>query len=222
MSLGNLINPNFKHADLLALLLPDVGYQKTAPNLQVELQAMGLVLDDALLYLQAVLSAVSPLTSHVDFLADWERVYGLPTCVAATEDERRARLKLKESLSPGRMDRQFFIDFAALAGYAIAIDEPTPFILDESPLDSTTLMSDGDEYYWVVSGLPSRLIRVGVSYIPPAPITSCGLGLDEPVLNFFQLDASVLDQDPFQWDQSSTIQAVFLALKPADTDIIFI
>ena len=95
------------HADLLKLLLPQSSYDANGRALGAELAADGNALDLAQWAADQILIEADPRTTAA-LLADWERVYGLPTnCIAATgiaqsTAERRAALVSRVTMQGGQ------------------------------------------------------------------------------------------------------------------------
>lgn len=114
-----------EYLNMLALLLPPVSYNPNGRNMRAELMA------EATLYSRAdragsnMLTAIN-LTSCVDFLADWERVYALNPSPGDTLQQRRQRILAKMS-ETGGLSRAYFIQLAKALGYGISITEPEPF-----------------------------------------------------------------------------------------------
>jgi uncharacterized protein YmfQ (DUF2313 family) len=114
-----------KHADVLTQLLPPSSYDANGVNLNVELNAVGLQLDSAMLSADLLRAEMHPDTT-VYSLADYERVYGLPDeCVAVAQSiEQREAALLSKMMAEGGQSKAYFIRVAQSMGYAGAsIDE---------------------------------------------------------------------------------------------------
>ena len=169
------------HAALLQALLPS----SYAPAGQVvnELAADGATLDRALAVSLDPLRGLTPLAA-LEWLEDYERVYGLPG------DCRQQGLLLQERLAllaialaeRAAINRAYFIWLAAQLGYAVSIEEFGQFKAGHSRAGERisnyeTLFSAGWragrslrqgalwQYVWMVhaSGEPTTVFRAGVS-----------------------------------------------------------
>ena len=140
------------HSDLLKLLLPS-SLDANGRAINAELAADGNALDLAQFWADQVLVEADPRTATLT-LADWERVYGLPTaCTAATgvaqsTAERRAALIGRVTMQGGQ-SAAYFIALAASIGYTITITEGHPHTTEMDSEDPVT-----DEQYrfiWFVN-----------------------------------------------------------------------
>lgn len=198
------------HAELLANLLPPVAYDRTGPHLRAQLHAHGVVLDAAHSNGERVANAMSPLECDPELLEDWERVYGLPPCVGASQAQRVARLLAKIRMKPGSLAKQFYIDIAALMGYTITITEGEAFMVGWSTHQvGVTPLNDGySRFVWHVTGLPN-----------PAPLHACGFGLSTGTYaEYFQVGVhQVGAHGLLDFIRGDTVQDMFETLKPAHT-----
>ncbi len=206
-----------EHADLLARLLPPVSYDPAQPRLQAELEAAGIALDKAKADAKLLRDAMTPMTCPPELLDDWERFLGLPNCPYLDVQSRRDRCTVKINLSPARLDKDWFIWVAELCGYlGVTIIELDYFQLDWSAMDEVPMGNVGDQFVWVVKGLPSLSGVVNPAYLP-----GCGLGIEEPRIELFELDYDTMDDTPFAVDEQGTLQSLITTLKPAHTSVIF-
>ncbi|EDC8050954.1 DUF2313 domain-containing protein [Salmonella enterica] len=113
------------YRDVLALLLPPVSYDSSGPRLGAELQAEAALLSRSERAIRRLLTAIT-LTTSVDFLPDWERLYALTPSPDDTLQQRCQRVLAKIS-ETGGLSREYFIQLAKTLGYDIAITEPEPF-----------------------------------------------------------------------------------------------
>ncbi|EIF9059078.1 DUF2313 domain-containing protein, partial [Salmonella enterica] len=113
------------YRDVLALLLPPVSYDSNGPRLGAELQAEAALLSRSERAIRRLLTAIT-LTTSVDFLPDWERLYALTPSPDDTLQQRCQRVLAKIS-ETGGLSREYFIQLAKTLGYDIAITEPEPF-----------------------------------------------------------------------------------------------
>lgn len=203
-----------QHAELLANLLPPVAYDRTAPRLHAQLHAHGAALDTAQVNADRVANAMSPQLCSAELLDDWERVYGLPPCTGASQAQRVARLVAKIRMSHGSLAKQFYIDIAALMGYAITIAEGEAFMVgwDTHQVGVTPLNDGHSRFVWQVGGLPS-----------PAPLLACGLGLGSGNYpEYFEVGVhQVGAHSLLDFVAGDTVQDLFEALKPAHTLVIY-
>lgn len=116
------------HRDLLAALLPPASYDPQAPGVNLSLEMEGRELDRVQSDSANVLFALTPFR-HQQWLADWERVYGLPGPCALPGyllQERLALLALA-FLERGGISRKWLKRYALLAGYEAELHEFKPF-----------------------------------------------------------------------------------------------
>ena len=104
----------------LQALLPPVSYDPNGEKLKAQLAGEAAVLGDALAALEAIEKAIFPATAE-EFIADWERIYGLTPSLDATQDERvQAVLAAMGDL--GGQSIQYFIRLASLFGVSASIE----------------------------------------------------------------------------------------------------
>jgi uncharacterized protein YmfQ (DUF2313 family) len=182
------------HSELLTLLLPKP-YEGTGEVLAASLAAEGAALDAAHSLAQAVAEAISPAGAGGLWLADWERVLGLPdTCAGGygqTQAERMAAA-LSKIRQRGGQSRAYFISVAATLGYAITIEE-----FDVYTCDSGCDQPINDEpwrFAWRVRA-PETTVRE----------FSCDSGCDDPLSS---------------WG-NALLECVINRLKPAHTFVQF-
>lgn len=138
------------HAQLLKALLPPVSYDPAGANVSAQLAAEGASLDNALAAAAALPRGLSPL-SALEWLADYERVYGLPgQCVSSerTLQERIADLG-RALLERAGVSRGYYLRVAELLGYHINIVEYAPF--GAGSHCGTTLTNGGWAFAWLVA-----------------------------------------------------------------------
>jgi uncharacterized protein YmfQ (DUF2313 family) len=73
-----------------------------------------------------------------ELLPDYERIFGLPTdCMSGVNQtlQQRHNALVSQMTSVGGQSRQYFIDLAAAAGFAITITEFTPFTVGMTVAD---------------------------------------------------------------------------------------
>ena len=107
------------HQIILQQLLPPGSYDSQAPNINIELFAVGNALDAAMAYANHLLPEMSPQTVMLS-LADWNRNYGLPdkcVSVAQTVEQQIAALTSKVAATGGQT-AAYFISVAAAMGYS--------------------------------------------------------------------------------------------------------
>lgn len=183
------------HAALLALLLPPVSYDTTGGNLSADLAAEGARLDDALDAAEVVTEALTPWGAGGLWLADWERVLGLPDECAGglgqTVTERIAAAVAKIQ-AHGGLSREYFIQVAAGLGYAVTIEEYAVYTCI-SPCDEA-IHDEPWRFAWTVRA-PETTVRD----------FTCGTGCDEPLRT---------------WG-NALLECVLNRLKPAHTHIIY-
>jgi len=182
------------HAELLTLLLP-VPYAATDRVLAASLAAEGRVLDDAHARATVVAEAISPAGAGGLWLADWERVLGLPdTCAggyAQTQAERIAAA-LAKMRQRGGLSRAYFIGIAKALGYAITIEEYAVFTC-ESACDQP-ICDEPWRFVWTVHA-PETTIREN----------TCESGCEDPLAS---------------WG-NTLLECVIRRLKPAHTFVQF-
>lgn len=103
----------------LQALLPPVSYDPNGRNLIAQLAGDAAVLGDALASLEAVEKAIFPETAG-EFIADWERIYGLTPSPDATQDERVQDV-LAAMGDLGGQSIPYFIRLASLFGVTASI-----------------------------------------------------------------------------------------------------
>ncbi len=182
------------HAELLTLLLPKP-YEATGEVLAASLAAEGAALDAAHASAQVVAEAFSPAGADGLWLADWERVLGLPdTCAGGygqTQAERLAAA-LSKIQQRGGQSRAYFIGVAAALGYAITIEEH-PVFTCASGCDQA-ICDEPWRFVWTVRA-PQTTIRE----------FTCQSGCADPLAS---------------WG-NELLECVINRLKPAHTHVIF-
>lgn len=121
----------------LQALLPPVSYDPNGRNLKAQLAGEAAVLGDALAGLEAVEKAIFPETAG-EFIADWERIYGLIPAPDATQDERVQDV-LAAMGDLGGQSIPYFIRLASLFGVPASIETFRIPVVD--------LVSTGDAIY---------------------------------------------------------------------------
>jgi uncharacterized protein YmfQ (DUF2313 family) len=123
-----------RHADLLKLLLPPVAYDRRAPRITAEVEAVGARLDAFNAEADSLQREIDPRTASA-LLPDWERVYGLPDECRGAADmvaDRRARLAAKVA-ETGGLSKSYFIGIATALGYQnVTIDRFRPTTCEAS------------------------------------------------------------------------------------------
>lgn len=169
------------HAELLALLLP-ASYARTG-QIETELAAEGTALDGSLAASLLPFRGLTPLQA-LEWLEDYERVYGLPG------DCRQQGLLLQERVAllaialteRTAINRDYYVWLAAQLGYAITIEEFAQFKAGFASAGGAltnyqNLFSAGSrageslaqgapwQWVWVVhaTGEPTTMFRAGVS-----------------------------------------------------------
>ncbi|RWO57313.1 MAG: DUF2313 domain-containing protein [Mesorhizobium sp.] len=143
----------------------------------------------------------STAVTLVNSLDDWEIEYGLPDpCLGPDQTiDARMRSLLLKIRSGGTITPADFIKLAADAGYAISIEEPTPFRMGGSAMGGTQALGGGypSEYVWIVKvpGVSVDHFRMGVGRMGETPLGKLGL--------------------------PDNLVCLFKALKPAWTIVIF-
>lgn len=171
------------HAELLTLLLP-TPYEATDPVLAATVAAEGQALDAAHASALVVAEAISPAGGDGLWLADWERVLGLPDACAGgytqTQTERitAALAKIRQR---GGQSRAYFISLAQALGYDIAIEEPAVYTCG-SPCDQP-IHDEPWHFAWTVRG-PEVTVREFACLSGCAdPLASWGNRMLECVIN---------------------------------------
>jgi uncharacterized protein YmfQ (DUF2313 family) len=139
--------------------------------------------------------------STLDMLAEWERAFGLPDpCIGipTTIEQRRILLVQRMTLLGGQ-SRQFFIDIAAMLGYAITIEELSPIMGG---------VSRGGDYYWE-AGAP-EIRYYWIVHIGGVPIWWFRGGVGEGGKDHHAEWAALLD-----------LECILQRYKPAHTVVIF-
>lgn len=161
------------HKELLALLLPPVSYDPTAPVINAELTAEGKVLDDAQANGLATLDGITP-TGDLSLLPDWERVYGLPDPALGPNQSLEQRIALLDERinETGRLDRDEFLFVALTLGFSVSLTEFHPYQVN-TPIGQP-LYSDDWMFVWrlnvpvVTPGLNNALLESVLRRISPA------------------------------------------------------
>ncbi len=144
------------HADLLALLLPPVSYAP-GERLDPELAAEGAALDTLHADAPRAARGINPFQA-AEWIADYERVYGLPDACGLpgrTYQERLAALAFAVTERRG-VSRAYFVRLAKLLGYDVTISEYKPFSAGSRAGDSLT--NGGWRFAWCVHG-PAVTVR---------------------------------------------------------------
>jgi len=175
------------HAELLTLLLPKP-YEATGEVLAASLKAEGKALDAAHASALVVAEAISPAGGDGLWLADWERVLGLPdTCAGGygqTQAERIAAA-LSKIRQRGGQSRAYFIGVAKALGFEITIEEHAVYTC-ESPCDQP-ICEEPWRFVWTVRA-PAATIRESTCESGCAgPLASWGNAQLECVINRLKL-----------------------------------
>ena len=169
------------HGALLRELLPPVSYDPAGALVAESCEADGLTLD--LVYATAleILRGLAPLES-VEWLPDYERVYGLPdecTPEGADLDLRLRQLAIALRERRG-ISREYYYWLAAVLGYEISVEEYLPFVAGSRAGEG---LYNSDWYYaWLI-----RATGTGVRHFAAGrgcagdPLQSWGDGLFECV-----------------------------------------
>ena len=183
------------HKNLLSTLLPPVSYDTFTPNLAIELEAEGAILDVVESSAARVADAITPYFAG-DLIVDWERVLALSQGASDGHQPRVDRViaKLAEI---GGLSIPYFINLADGLGYQITINELEPFYSDYSRV--------GDRVYeydiiWVW-----QVVVQGSQNQKTYPFRASISSAQESLLAF---------SDPI-------IETVFEELKPAHTFVYF-
>jgi uncharacterized protein YmfQ (DUF2313 family) len=121
----------------LQTLLPPVSYDPNGRNLTAQLAGDAAVLGDALAGLEVVERAIFPETAG-EFIADWERIYGLTPALDATQDERVQDV-LAAMGDLGGQSIPYFIRLASLFG--------VPATIKNFRIPVVGLLNTGDPIY---------------------------------------------------------------------------
>ena len=141
-----------------------------------------------------VLVDANPATT-VNLLVEWEKSLGLPdacTTASPSTEQRQAAVRAKWG-GRGSLTIAYFIALAANLGYAVTIEEFTPFTVD-LPVD-LPLLDDEWAFIWHVTA--------------PAIVTF-----------YFSVDESSVD-DPLEDYDSGELVCRFKADAPAETIVFF-
>ncbi|VVE76358.1 phage tail protein [Pandoraea anapnoica] len=184
-----------QHATLLAKLLPPVAYSPNDPSLTVELAAEGKALDQAMADARVVELGIVPSFDAIQFLPDWERVFGLVPKADDTLQQRMSMVMFMANATGG-LSIPYFIGLAKVLGYTITIDEFEPFRVDRNRVGDP-LFSEDAMWLWRVNveGAPELkyYFRVGKSAVG---------------------ERLAVRSDPI-------LETLFEDLKPAHTKVIF-
>jgi len=132
----------------LQALLPPVSYDPNGEKLKVQLASEAAILGDALASLEAVEKAIFPETAG-EFIADWERVYGLTPSLDATQDERVLAV-LAAMGDLGGQSIPYFIALAKRFGVTVTVDVNRPALTNIATVN--TPATDGDALYeWKIN-----------------------------------------------------------------------
>lgn len=183
------------YLNLLALLLPPVSYNPNGPRLRAELTAEATLLSRAERSTEALLTAID-LTSCVDFLPDWERVYDLNPSPNDTLQQRRQRI-LAKMAQTGGLSRDYFIQLAKSLGYGISITEPEPFRCGRNRCGDRLWTRD---IIWV------WIVKIETGEKIPVYRFRCGASATGERLTAFG---------------RNYLESVFQELKPAHTQVVF-
>jgi len=182
------------HAELLTLLLP-APYETTDRVLAARLAAEGKALDAAHALADVVAEAISPAGADGMWLADWERVLGLPdTCAGGYGQTKAARIAaaLAKIRQRGGLSRAYFIALAKALGFEITIEEYAAYTC-ESPCDRP-ICDEPWRFVWTVRA-PETTIRE----------FKCTSGCEDPLAS---------------WG-NELLECVITRLKPAHTFVRF-
>lgn len=182
------------HTELLTLLLPKP-YEATDPVLAATLVAEGKALDAAHASALIVAEAISPAGGDGLWLADWERVLGLPDACAggyAQTQAERIAAALSKIRQRGGQSRAYFISVAKALGYDITIEEHAVYTC-ESPCDQP-IYDEAWRFAWTVRG-PEVTVRE----------FACSSGCADPLAS---------------WG-NELLECIIKRLKPAHTYAIF-
>ena len=141
--------PSSPHGELIRALLPPVSYDPLGAHVAASCTADGLALDRVYGASGKVLLGLEPFRD-TDWLADYERVYGLPGPCFSGElslDERIRQLALALRERRG-ISREFYLWLAGVFGYAVTIEEHSAFTAGSSA--GQGLYNDFWRYVWTV------------------------------------------------------------------------
>ncbi|AUM42053.1 DUF2313 domain-containing protein [Salmonella enterica] len=183
------------YRDVLALLLPPVSYDSNGPRLGAELQAEAALLSRSERAIRRLLTAIT-LTTSVDFLPDWERLYALTPSPDDTLQQRCQRVLAKIS-ETGGLSREYFIQLAKTLGYDITITEPEPFRCGRNRC--------GDRL-WIREIIWVWIVKINSGNKVPVYHFRCGRSATGERLLSFGYNA---------------LEHIFNELKPAHTQVVF-
>ena len=146
------------HGRLLRALLPPVSYDPNAAGMGLSTEADGLALDRLYADAGRVLRGLDPLHNH-EWLADYERVYGLPdecTPAPVSLDVRLRQLAIALRERRG-ISRAYYYWLAAVLGYDISIDEYHPFVAGSHAGDA--LYNNDWRYVWAIRATETGVRR---------------------------------------------------------------
>ncbi|MBU1041582.1 MAG: DUF2313 domain-containing protein [Proteobacteria bacterium] len=178
------MNHAMNHATLLKLLLPPVAYDPSGAVLTASIEAEGAALDRAHTLASYVLEAISPAGAGGLWLADWERVLGLPDgCAGGLSQTMAERIAaaMSKMRERGGQSRAYFIGVAAALGYAVTIEEHDAFTC-ETPCDQP-LHDEDWRYAWTVRAPETTIREFSCDSCCTDPLASWGNALLECVIN---------------------------------------
>lgn len=184
------------HAELLERSLPPVAYDHDATILSAALEAEGNALDVAQSVGELILTEADPRSTY-EFLADWERVLGLPgdcaplAVVALTVEQRRAAVVAKLAERGGTAPA-YFIALAVRLGFEITITEGREWTFDSD--DDAVLYGADWDFAWLVNALLNTV-------------------------NEWTFDSN--DDTPFAWWGNELLECAIRKYKPAHTVALF-
>ncbi len=180
-----------KHSDALRALMPVALGDAALADIELE----GALLDEATASADVLLREMFP-DAAVALLADWERVAGLPDpCTGALGTLQQRQSAVVERLrDKGGCSIPFFIAVAAALGYAVTIDEFTPFRCGASAAGDP-VCDDEWAFVWQVNAA-------------------------ETAVTYFAAGASAAGEPLAAWGDA-VLECVFGRRKPAHTYIIF-
>jgi len=171
------------HAELLTLLLPKP-YEATDAVLAASLAAEGKALDAAHASALVVAEAISPAGADGLWLADWERVLGLPdTCAGGygqTQGERIAAA-LSKLRQRGGQSRAYFIGVAKALGFEITIEEHSVFTSGSTC--GSPICNEPWRFVWTVRAPQTTVRPFTTRSASGEPLASWGNALLECVIN---------------------------------------
>ena len=137
------------HARLLRALLPPQSYDPNGEGVALSCEADGLTLDRAYTAALDILNGLDPF-AHQEWLADYERVYGLPDeCTPAGAPLETRLRQLAVALRERRgISRTYYYWLAAVLGYDIHIEEYRAFVSGD--LCGTPLYGEDWQYAWII------------------------------------------------------------------------